>query len=74
MTWKRVALASTLGAAALPIGFFLSEATLSRWYMCTDPHGDGQVGLSIFFGSLFNALICGVITAGVVLIQGRLRR
>ncbi|WP_267383098.1 hypothetical protein, partial [Sphingomonas sp. GC_Shp_6] len=61
VTWKRLALALLLGTIALPLGFVASEAALTRWYLQTETHGDGQVGLSIFFGSLFNALICGAV-------------
>jgi hypothetical protein len=74
MTWKRLALAYLLGFVALPLGYYLSKAASTWWYMRTDPDGDGQVGLSIFVGSLFMALICGLVTFGAVLIQGHQRR
>jgi hypothetical protein len=55
MMWKRVLLSAVFAAVAVLTAFFLSKALLTRWHSLTEPHGDGQVGLSILFGS---AIIC----------------
>ena len=59
MTWKRLALALLSTVVAIPVSFLVSKAGLTQWYMHTDPHGDGQLGLSIVFGSAYTALMCG---------------
>ena len=74
MTWKRFALAALLASATLPLGFFLSKAALAEWYMHLDERGDGQVGMSVLFGSLFNALICGAVMFCAVMFYGRRSR
>lgn len=71
MTLMRPFLALALGLATVPISFLLSRAVLTEWYLRTLTHGDGQVGLSIFFGSLLIALIFGLAVFGVILIIGR---
>jgi hypothetical protein len=68
MTWKRLALAFLLASIALPAGFFASEAALTLWYEHTEAGShDGQIGLSIVFGSVFTALVCGALIFVVAL-------
>lgn len=75
MTWKRLALAFLLASIAIPTGFFASEAVLARWYEHTEARShDGQIGLSIIFGSVFDALVCGALTFVIALFWRRPRR
>lgn len=67
MTWKRLAFALLLTVIVIPVSFLVAEAGLTQCYMHTDPHGDGQLGLSIVFGGAFTALMCGAATFVAVL-------
>ena len=67
MTWKRLSLALLLTVVAIPVIFLAVKAGMTQWYIYKDPHGDGQLGLSIVFGSAFIALMCGTATFMAVL-------
>jgi len=71
MTWKRVSLAALLATVTVPAAFFLFRALLTRWYLITETHGDGQVGLSIVGGSAIISLLCGLLMLGAALFIGR---
>ena len=73
MTWKRVAMALLLGAVAMPAAFAALRPVFILWYMHDAPN-DGQSAISVYAGSLYSALLCGLVTFGVVLSRGRKRR
>ena len=73
MTWKRLALAALLSAVTVLASFFSVQTIQTEWYARIEPHGDGQVGMSIFFGSAFVALICGAVMFVAVAFGGRER-
>jgi len=72
MTWKRLSLATLLGAIALPTGFYPMKVALTEWYLHTAPK-DGLSGLGVLAGSLYFALACRLVTFGTVLSVRRQR-
>jgi hypothetical protein len=71
MTWKRVLIVALLAIVTVLAAFFISTALLTRWYIFTETHGDGQVSLSIVGGSAIVSLLCGLVTLGAALSVGR---
>ena len=67
MTWKATALAFLLAVIALLTSFLLTKMILTWWYMRPGAYGDGQAGLSIVYGSIGFAMLCGLVTFGIVL-------
>ena len=70
MIWKRLVTASAWAILVLITTFFVCKEGLTLWYEHTHST-DGQVGLSVLFGSFYPAVLSALVAFGIVLMRKR---